>query len=236
MKVKSYKSAAYYDLINADKDYESEAALLSELIEQHKRSSGANLLDVCCGTGAHIRFLQAKYACEGLDIDPEFIAIAKKKLPDTTFHLADMSSFRLPKKYDVITCLFSSIAYARSKQVMAATIGNMYDHLAVGGVLIIEPWYTSSTFQSGHYTAIFRESENQKIARMYFWSHDDGLSICQSQMLIVDAQGIQHIAERHELGLFSVEEYQDTIQQAGLEVTYDPFGLIGRGLFVGKRL
>jgi len=108
------KSAAFYDAIYSFKNYEREAQQLHALIQQHKRSTGMALLDVACGTGAHIPFLREHYAVEGLDLDANLLAIARQRNPDITFHQADMLDFDLGHSFDVIVCLFSSIGYVKT--------------------------------------------------------------------------------------------------------------------------
>ena len=68
------------------------------------------MLDVGCGTAEHLRFLVG-YQMVGLDIDPTFIRLAKRKLPSAEFYVGDMRQFQLGLKFDVILCLFSSIGY-----------------------------------------------------------------------------------------------------------------------------
>jgi len=47
------RSARYYDAIYSFKDYAAEAAAVSARILAH-RPDAATLLDVACGTGAHL--------------------------------------------------------------------------------------------------------------------------------------------------------------------------------------
>ena len=47
------------------------------------------------------------------------------------------------------------------------------------------------------------------------------------------AAGVEHVTERHELGLFTVEQMKDAFSQAGLAVSYESEGLTGRGIYTG---
>jgi hypothetical protein len=50
-------------------------------------------------------------------------------------------------------------------------------------------------------------------------------------------EGINYFDERHELGLFTTDEYLSAFRACGLEVIHDPRWLTGRGLYLGvKRL
>jgi ubiquinone/menaquinone biosynthesis C-methylase UbiE len=74
------RSAAFYDVVYAWKDYSQEAAKLDALI-QSKISEPRTLLDVACGTGKHLELLRDRYEVQGLDLDPQLLQIAKERLP-----------------------------------------------------------------------------------------------------------------------------------------------------------
>ena len=77
---------------------------------------------------------------------PEMLEVARARHPEITFHQGDMRTFDLGRRFDVVTCLFSSIGYLRSPSDLRAAVINMARHLQPGGVLIIEPWLTEETW------------------------------------------------------------------------------------------
>ena len=86
------RTAAFYDAVYGFKDYAAEAEQIQALIRAHGRSDSTTLLDVACGTGGHLAFLKKHYASEGLDIDPNLLAIARERHPELVFHLGSWSS------------------------------------------------------------------------------------------------------------------------------------------------
>lgn len=229
------KSAALYDAIYAWKDYSGESLKLERVIEQYKQSTGRALLDVACGTGAHIPYLRLQFAVEGLDIDPGLLAIARERNPGVTFHEGDMVDFDLgPRKFDVITCLFSAIGYVKTVPRLVQTIQNMSRHLQPGGILAVEPWLTRGIYEVGNVYATFVDEPDLKVARMNISKIEDGLSILDFHYLVATPDGAEYFNERHELGLFSHEDYLAAFQASGLETFHDPEGLMGRGLYIGR--
>ena len=77
------KSAKFYNALygSMDKDYVAEAQKVHQIIQQYKRSPGNTLLEVACGTGLHASLLQKDYQVEGLDLDPEMLAVARQNYP-----------------------------------------------------------------------------------------------------------------------------------------------------------
>ena len=229
------KSAAYYDALYRalGKDYPGETSRLHALIQRHKLSSGMDLLDVACGTGKHLQELQQWYHVEGLDLDPLMLDIAGQRCPEVAFHLADMLNFQLGRKFDVITCLFSSIGYVRTVPCLTESLSNMVDHLRPGGVLFIEPWLSPEVFQPGTAHALFVDEPELKIARMNLSERQGDLSVLDFHYMVATAREITHFTERHELALFTDAEYRASFECAGLQALYDEEGLMARGLYIG---
>ncbi|HRF95630.1 MAG TPA: class I SAM-dependent methyltransferase, partial [Aggregatilineales bacterium] len=110
---------------------------------QHKKTADNTLLDVACGTGGHLTHLLPHFTCEGLDMDTGMLAVAREKFPAVTFHQADMTNFHLGKQYGVVTCMFSSIGYVQTVEALNQTLKNFAEHVVSGGVVVIEPWFSS---------------------------------------------------------------------------------------------
>lgn len=231
------KSAKFYNAIygSMGKDYDAESQQVHKVIQQHKKSKGNTLLEVACGTGLHASVLQKYYQVEGLDLDAEMLVVASQNYPDAIFHQADMAEFDLGKGFDAITCLFSSIGYVKTTARLNQAVQTMNYHLLPGGVLIMEPWFTPEQWKPGRVSALFVDQPELKISRMNISEVEDNLSFFTFHYTVGTPQGIEYFTERHELGLFTHEEYLEAFHKAKLEVIHDTEGLDGRGLYIGLK-
>lgn len=231
------ESTELYDIIYGEfKDYRAETAKIAELLG--RRAPGARrLLDVGCGTGRHASLLTAEYGYEvdGLDVEAGFLDIARKRCPEGSFFRGDMASFDLDRRYDAILCLFSSIGYVKTLERVQSAARSMARHLVPGGVAIIEPWFSPDGFHGG---TLYMHTVNRpdlKICRMSRSEVRERISWLEFRYLVGEAQGIRHLREEHELGLFTQEEMSAALVSAGFgAVEFDPEGLIGRGLYVAR--
>ena len=191
---------------------------------------GGTLLDVACGTGRHLELLGKHYRAEGLDLEPRMVEIARSR--GLSVHQGDLASFDLGRTFDVVTCLFSSIGYASD---LEAAIRNLARHLAPGGALAVEPWLTPESVIPGHVSLDTVEEGSTRIARMGLMEVEGRLSRVDFHYLVGRGGAVEHFQERHELWLWTREEYGSALRAAGLETSFDQEGLMGRGLWLGLR-
>lgn len=234
------KSARVYDALYSFIDYRAESELLRGIIEEYKKSSGRDLLDIACGTGQHLSYLREYYAVEGLDMEPDMLDLGRKRNPGVIFHHADMMDFKLPKKYDAIMCMFSSIGFVKTLTNLKLCLENFSYHLKPGGVLIVEPWVLRGNFIDGYLGSQFVDLPDLKVARINSSKIIDGISVLQMHYVVGTADGIEYFSERHEQGLFTNEEYLSAFTSAGLKSFYDQQGpknkeLYNRGLYIAVK-
>ncbi len=232
------KLAKYYDLIYHWKDYEKESYSIKELVKKYKKSDGNKLLDVGCGTGKHIEQFKDEFSCTGIDINNEMVEVAKTKFKDVIFHQGDMVDFNLKTEYDVILCLFSAIGYVKTYSNLEKTLKNFANHLKKGGVLIIEPWFTKSTYWAGKPGMTTYDGIDVKIARLNTTKIDGDLSIMDMHYLIVEKnEDVIHYVDTHELGLFETNKTLDFMEKASIQAEFLKDGLMkDRGLYIGVKL
>jgi ubiquinone/menaquinone biosynthesis C-methylase UbiE len=228
-------SAPYYDTIYRYKNYATEVRTLLRLIEAHMPLSDKTLLDVACGTGGHLFYLTRYFDCTGLDLSTDLLNIARQKLPSIPFYEGDMRTFDLGQTFDVVTCLFSAVAYVRTLDNMRQAVANMARHVAPGGLLMVEPWFHPETYKPDYVSADLVETPEHKLCRMSVSKKEGSLSIIHVNYLIGSGEGVIHFIEPHEMGLFTHEEYMQAFTDAGLHPIWDEKGLIGRGLYMGLK-
>ena len=226
------RAAGLYDALYSFKDYAAEADRLHALI-QERRPGARTLLDVACGTGKHLERLATRYAVEGVDLDPELLAVARERLPDVPLHEADMLELDIGHRFDAVTCLFSSIGYVKTDTNLRRAVAAMARHLEPDGVLVVEPWIAPDAFTPGYLDLTYVDQPDLKVVRISVSAVIGALSVLHFNYLVGTADGVEHFTEDHELGLFTHEQYLGAFEAAGLRADYDADGLMGRGLYIG---
>lgn len=230
--------AKYYDHIYHWKDYRGEAAIIRELVREHKKSDGRALLDVGCGTGKHLQYLRRGFACVGVDASREMLQVARKNAPGVEFFESDMTSFKLGRRFDVVLCLFSSIGYLKTRGDQKKAIFNFAAHMKAGAVLIVEPWFEKSDWVSGSVHMQTYDAEYLKIARVGFSKVGGEFAIADESYLIAEeGRGTIYVRDVQKLRFFEPDWTFETMQSAGLEATFSKKTLMpGRKLMVAVKM
>jgi ubiquinone/menaquinone biosynthesis C-methylase UbiE len=231
-------AAGIYDQfqIARGKDYAAEAATVAAHIRR-LNPDAATLLDCACGSGLHLHHFAESFEIAGMDLQPAMLAVARLHVGDgVPLHEGDMITMSLGKRFDAVVCLFSSIGYVRPIDNMRKAIASMATHLVSGGVLVVEPWLTPASWEDDHgLTSDEYSDEQRRIVRMTNSHREGTASGLDMHYLDGTPERVIYYFERHELELYTIEQYTEAFNDAGLVVEHDERGLIGRGLIIGQK-
>ena len=85
-------------------------------------------------------------------------------------------------------------------------------------------------------SANFVDEPDLKIARMARSSRRGDIAVMDFHYLISTPDDVQQFIERHELGLFTDENYRDAFRGAGLHAERVPAGLLNRITYVARHM
>jgi SAM-dependent methyltransferase len=125
----------FYDAVMGDRRRAAEQVI--KLIRTEKPGA-KNVLELGCGTGSILKYLQDDYAVSGLDVSGKMLSIARKKVPRARFFRQDMVDFRLDNRFDVIFCVFDSINHVKRFSDWKRVFARVHEHLSPGGCFIFD--------------------------------------------------------------------------------------------------
>lgn len=234
-------SAELYDLLHSarGKNFEGEAAAVAALVDDRKPDA-ASLLDIACGTGAHLARFAARFThVEGVELSEPMIDLARARLPGVPLTLADMRDFDLGRRFDAAVCLFGSLGYVGSADELDSALRSFARHLNPGGVLVVEPWWAPETFTPGHVSADVVEADGTRVARVSHASlatpAGDASLMRVHYVVAHPDHGIRHFAEDHVCRLFDTARYEAAFTAAGLAFERVESPVSARGFLVGVR-
>src|SRR3989344_1413905 len=211
--------ARYYDFIfSSIRDFKKEASEVTRLIQLYKKSLGNELLDIGCGTAEHFRYLSKNFICTGIDTSPSMLAIAKKKVTKAKFFNADIKSFNLNKKFDIIISI-SVLAHLKNRKELKKAISNMSNHLKNGGVLILDPSINQQSLKTGSpYLSIY-DGNDIKIARATIYNKTGKKATFDMHYLVAKygEKKITHLISPHKLMLFPQNEIINSLKEEGIK-------------------
>jgi len=127
--------ARFYDEVNGEPVARSRQIL--DDIDRHLPDA-ATVLELGCGTGAILAGLGSGLALTGVDLSPEMLSVARRRCPRATLHEADMTSFTLAQRFDVVLCVFDTLNHVTSFDGWMDLFERVREHLNPGGLFIFD--------------------------------------------------------------------------------------------------
>ena len=127
--------AKFYDAAMGDRTRAADR--LRRLIRK-VRPDAVSVLELGCGTGSMLKYLQDDYAVSGLDMSGAMLSIARGKVPKARLFQQDMVDFAVPDHYDVICCVFDSLNHVRTFSGWKSVFARVRRHLSPRGCFIFD--------------------------------------------------------------------------------------------------
>lgn len=234
--------AETYDALYSTTPYDAvaEAATVLRRARRALRRDVTSLLDVACGTGAHLaRWRRSVDDVAGVDVSEAMVATARAALADDVrLEVADFRDFDLGRTFDVVTCLFSSIGYVRDHDELDAAVAAMARHVAPGGILLVEPWITPEDWLGERMSVDVADGRvGAEVVRVLQTFRDGDVVRMDWLVARPGRDALDVVREQHETLLVSRERYLAAFARAGLAADWEEPGLKNRerGLVVATR-
>ncbi|NVK72430.1 MAG: class I SAM-dependent methyltransferase [Oceanospirillaceae bacterium] len=201
--------SGYYDLMCADINYQAQSNNAHRL-HQIFGNGGKKHLDLACGTGPHIGFLQQQgYQCNGLDINQPMLDIAQKRCPDAQFQLGNMCTFDAIEPYDFITCFLYSVHYSGDIKNFTRCIQSVHNALNEGGVFCfnsVDKNHIDNSLSAKH--SVMHDNSEFSFASSWFYCGEGEKQILKLSIAKNNAIETQFWKDEHPMVAMSFDELQ----------------------------
>lgn len=183
--------AWFYDSYR--KNHDGESSFLCELL----RMAGVEtVLDVGCGTGLHMAYLEERgFCCEGLDINAEMLDVARTRV-EGSLYLRDMRDFDLGM-CDAIVSMYAVFNHLMPEDAKRA-VECFKRHTDFVVIDLHNPQ------GSGEKT-----ERKGGLQRTMIWDYDPKTRVERTKVIF--QHGNQRLEDSHELRIYSLEEMHEML-------------------------
>ena len=214
----------YYDLLYKDKNYKEEADYVIKKIKKWIPENG-QILELGSGSGSHaFHFCEAGFEVTGIDRSPDMVNVSKaKKIKGFTPIVGNITSFKLPQKFDVALSLFHVVSYLTDNESLIKCFKTIHNHLKTNGVFLFDIWYSPAVYHQKPETRIKRlENDKIEIIRLAESKTESNKNIVAVNFEVLIKDKATHITEtiteEHLMRHFSIPEIDILARFTGFEV------------------
>lgn len=221
--------AKYYDELTANIDYKKRSEYFNSIINKYKKTDGAVLLDLACGTGSiSVEMAKLGYDVIGIDNSVEMLCIASQKNYENNlaiqFICQDMRNIDLYSSVDITICALDSINHLNSLKDVKSVFKKVSEFTELDGLFIfdINTIYkhkyilanNTFTYETDDVYLVwenqFNEKNNNVKMNLEFFEYEDGAYYRSSESFTEKAYDINEIdAALKETGFEIIAHFDD---------------------------
>jgi SAM-dependent methyltransferase len=232
----SYEELAWVDLLLASPESCSDdVEAFCRIIEENSLIETKSLLHLASGAGIYDYTFKRHFQVTGIDISDGMLAVAHELNPEVHYIKGDMRTTELGCLFDAVV-IPDAIAYMTTRSDLQQALATAVKHLKPGGVLFIVA-HTRDEFRENNFTYCgSRDDLEVTVFENNYILKPSGDQYEATIIYLIRRAGeLQVYTDRHLLGLFGLETWQDLLNSLGLKVSqlalntlYDKF-LLGDG-------
>ena len=191
--------ARFYDRIMGDRSEEIDR--IRRYIGRYHLAAGS-LLELGCGTGALLTGLTPALTVTGVDMSPQMLAVAAGTVPAARLELADITSFWLPDRFDVVICMFDTLNHVPDFAGWRSLFDRVHEHLRPGGLFVFDV-NTTGRLQRLDGGPPYLDEFDGNVVVMTVRSAGGALSLWETRIFEQQPDGLYrlHHEKIHELGV-----------------------------------
>lgn len=175
--------------------------------------------DLGCGTGTTaLEFARRGLEVFAVDNSPTICRLARQKARRARllvrFLRADMTTFRLPRRVDLVTCEFASLNHVRRKQDLGRVARAVARALRPGGYFLFDI-NTPRSFQEQIPTAQWFEGPRYKLVLRGRYDHRRGRARLNFEWFLPRGRLWRHVREEVDHVCWRDAEIRSTLRRAG---------------------
>lgn len=189
---------------------------IEAIVKLLKMKRGSNVLDLCCGHGRHSRALARRgFYVTGYDLSEVLLAEARRRSKGMNlirYIQGDVRQLPFDAEFDYVLNLFTSFGYFERQEENQQVFDGIYQSLKPGGQFLVDflnPPYVRATLKP------YTEQEVDQLKIIERRKIEMGYVI--KTIEVHDGDEVRLYEER--VRLFTVEEMEEMIGKAGLELT-----------------
>ena len=210
--------SSWWHNISDPADYDEEAALLADAMEETAHREIRDVLELGSGGGNNAVHMKNRFNMTLVDLAPGMVEVSRRLNPECEHVVGDMRTVRLGRAFDAVF-VHDAVVYMLTEEDLLAAMTTAREHLRPGGVALFVPDHIEESFTPG--VGFGGGDGDGRSLRFLQWTNDpdpnDGRYRLSFAFLIREGDGeVRTEFEDHEAGLFPRSVWLERLARAGL--------------------